>query len=136
MAPWPDAVPASGVTMSWNGFSFQPTSISYQRSAAGEIDCTGIDDEQVKDKKNTGRFLIKKRVDFGVIDPGELTIEFVGPPSLNESQIGLKDTLRVSAAKGLDNCPDNVKAILTSVSAQAQAGELVRGSATFRLTDS
>lgn len=104
--------------------------MQYSRSASGEIDMTHMDSEMFTDPQNSTRKLLKKSTTFGIIDPGELTIEFFGPGGFNENAIGQKALLSVV---GVDNSP-SCQAILTQISTQVAAGELLKGNCTFRLT--
>ena len=147
---WPAPAVASGVTLSWGTTQIIATAISYNRQALGEIDLTSMESAVINDPNNTNRKLIKKSVEFGVIDHGELSVEFFGPGGFNDTHIGTKRTLSLSGSgtgfsvapggigiigSAVENGPNGVEAFLTACSVQASAGELVRGTCTFRLSD-
>lgn len=147
---WPEAVAASGISITWGTTEIIATSVSYNRQAQGEIDITSMESVTLQDKQNSSRYLIKKSIEFAVIDHGELNIEFVGPGGFNETHIGLKNAMKITGSgRGFtigpggrstigspaENFPTGVQAFLTALSVQASAGELVRGNCTFRLSD-
>jgi hypothetical protein len=85
------------------------------------------------DKNNTNRRVVRKSVEFAVVDLGEVNMEFVGPGGFNDSYIGMKSQLSITGSAAA-NFPTQ-QAFLTALSVQASAGELVRGNCTFRLSD-
>lgn len=125
------ATSCQGVTLNFGAYSgIGVISMQYSRSASGEIDLTHMGSEMVTDPQNSGRKLLKKSTSFGIIDPGELTIEFYGPGGFDENAIGQKATLSIA---GVDKSP-SCQAILTQISTQIAAGDLVKGNCTFKLT--
>lgn len=129
---FPEWQDSQGVTLKWAGEEIIVTSLSYSRSASAEVDVTGMDSTAYTDPKNSNNKRVVKEVEFGIIEPGELQCEFVGPSTFDESKIGCKGTLSVG---GLDNAVSG-NAYLTNVQIQARAGESVTGSCTFRLAGS
>jgi hypothetical protein len=128
---WPGATAAQGITITWNGFTIIATSVSYNRQAQGEVDITSMESTVQTDKNNSNRRVVRKSVEFAVVDLGEVNIEFVGPGGFNDTFIGMKSELSITGAA---NFPVH-QAFLTALSVQASAGELVRGNCTFRLSD-
>jgi hypothetical protein len=124
--------PVAGLTLTWGNIKITATSFNVSSGAESEVDVTGIDASAVvTDPNNTQRKLIKKSVDYSVIDLGELSCEFFGHGALTQTHlIGTKRDLTISGA-GLQA---SAKAYLTSVGTQFAAGELVRGNCTFRLS--
>lgn len=122
---------ASGITLTWGSTTISATSISYSRSAPSEIDVTSMSSAVYADPENSSRKMVHKSVEYGVIDHGELTVEFFGPGRFGPTSIGQKKMLTVA---GLDNAPSGIFAFLTSLSVQGKAGELITGTCTFRLS--
>jgi hypothetical protein len=120
---------AQGVEISWGSTNITATSISYSMSAAGEVDVTSMDSTIYTDPNNTSNKRIVKEVEYGMIDPGEVQVEFIGPSTFDQSFIGQKNSLRITNL----GSSDSADAYLTNLSIQAKAGELVTGSCTFRL---
>jgi hypothetical protein len=73
--------------------------------------------------------LMKKSVDYSVIDLGEISCDFFGPHGFDIEDLGTQRTLSVS---GLSL---SSPAFLTAMSSEVVAGELVRGSCTFKLSN-
>jgi hypothetical protein len=134
MPAWPKETAAQGITITWNGFTIIATSVSYSRQAPGEVDITSMESTVLTDKSNSNRRVVKKSVEFAVVDLGEVNIEFVGPGGFNDSYIGMKSQLSITGSAAA-NFPMGQQAFLTALSVQASAGELVRGNCTFRLSD-
>lgn len=148
---WPEAVAAQGITIKWGTTEIIATSVSYNRQAQGEIDITSMESAVLTDKDNTNRRTVKKSIEFAVVDHGELNVEFVGPGGFNDTHIGLKKKIAITASgtgfsisgsgerttlgSPAENFPNDKYAFLTAISVQASAGELVRGNCTFRLSD-
>jgi hypothetical protein len=130
-AGFPEVVESQGITVRWGGVNIVVTGIRYNRSAAGEVDVTGIRSFAWTDAANSDNRRVVKEVEYSVIDPGEVECDFVGPSTFDESWVGNRRLLTIS---GLDNAPSGVQAYLTNLSIQARAGELVTGSCTFRLS--
>lgn len=131
--PFTAAVGCQDITLRWGTTDIGVTSMQYSRSAAGEIDITAMSSEVVTDPNNTTHKLVKKSVDYGVIDMGELSCEFYGPGEFNESLVGTRRSLTVGGA--VSATFSSVQAYLTQVSTQIAAGDLVKGSCTFKLSE-
>lgn len=127
---FPEVAHSQGINLSWGSTQIRVTSLSYSRSAQNEVDVTAITSPAYVDPNNSSNKRAVKEVEYGLIDPGELQCEFVGPSTFNVSSIGCKNLITVM---GLSNAPSQ-QAYLTNMSIQAKAGELVTGSCTFRLT--
>ena len=132
MPPFTAAVGCQGIKLKWGTTEIGVTNMQYSRSAAAEIDMTSMGSTVVTDMENTSRKVVKKSVDFGVIDMGELSCEFYGPGAFNENWIGMRRSLTVT---GVEQSPSGVQAFLTQISTQIVAGDLVKGSCTFKLSD-
>jgi hypothetical protein len=133
-ARWPEATAAQGIDITWNDFTITATSVSYNRQAQGEVDITSMESTTQTDRKNSKRMVVRKSVEFAVVDLGEVSMEFVGPGGFNDTFIGMKSKLAITGSAAA-NFPNDVQAFLTALSVQASAGELVRGNCTFRLSD-
>jgi hypothetical protein len=103
--------------------------MSYSGSAAGEVDITSMNSVYVADPNFSNHKLIKKDIDFSVIDLGELSCDFFGPGEFNTSLLGTQRNLTVTAL-GM-----SAPAFLTAMSSEVVVGELVRGSCTFKLSN-
>jgi hypothetical protein len=119
---------SQGIIVTWGTTDIGVTRMSYSGSAAGEIDITSMDSMSVTDPNFSTHKLIKKSVDYAVIDLGELSCEYFGPTGFGTDLLGTQATLSVNEL-GL-----NSQAFLTAISAEVVVGELVRGSCTFKLS--
>jgi hypothetical protein len=106
--------------------------MQYNRAAASEIDITGMGATVYQDPQNTNRKFVRRNVDFTVVDMGELNCDFYGPGEFNESHVGLRRQL--SIVGGVGNSP-SCEAFLTQISTEIVAGDLIKGSCTFKLVD-
>lgn len=122
-------VSSQGITVNWGTTSIGVTRMSYSGSAAAEVDITSMNSNYVTDPNFSRHKMMKKVVDFGVIDLGELSCDFFGPGGFNSRLIGTQRTLSVSEL-GMSS-----PAFLTAMSSEVVVGEFVRGSCTFRLSD-
>lgn len=93
------------------------------------------------DPNDTNRKIVRRQVDYGVRDLGEVSLEFVANASVN-SFSNLIGTRRSFEYVSTSNSPGvagyrlySPFAYLTSFSVQAQVGDFIRGSATFKLSD-
>ena len=120
---------SQGITLSWGTTNIGVTRMSYSGSAAGEIDITSLSSTFVTDPGFSNHKLIKKDVDYSVIDLGELSCDFFGPCGFGINLLGTQRTLSVS---GLSL---SSPAFLTAISHEVAVGELVRGSCTFKLSN-
>lgn len=126
-------IAAAGITFKWGEWSITATSIQHSRQAPTEIDVTSIASPVFTDKANNKRKIVHRAVDFAVADSGEVTVEYVGPGGFADEHIGSKNALSIT---GLANAPTGKKAFLTSNSVTAVAGELIKGTCTFRVSSS
>lgn len=120
---------SQGITLSWGDTEFGVTSMRWSGSAASEIDITSMGSETVADEDYSTHVLVKKAIDFAVIDLGELSCEFFGPGGFTTDQIGSQKTLTVNGTNL------SAPAFLTGMSQEIVAGELVKGSCTFKLSN-
>lgn len=121
---------SQGIVLNWGSTSIGVTRMSYSGSAAGEIDITSMSDSTyVTDPNFSNHKLMKKSVDFAVIDLGELSCDFFGPEGFGIDLLGTQRTLSV------DGLNLSSPAFLTAISSEVVAGELVRGSCTFKLSN-
>lgn len=128
-----DGLSSHDLECTWGGTSFRVTSLQYSRSAAAEIDITGMDSTAIADPNWSSRRLVFKSTEYSVIDPGDVQLEFVANSNamLLANRIGHKDTLSF----GNSGFGVTVNAILTQFSSQMQVGEFVKGNCTFKLTE-
>lgn len=125
----------------WGDDVFYANSIKRAASSSTEIDITNMDSTITSDPNNTDRKMIWKEVESCVADPGEVTVDFW---AVKEDMYGLPDAIgykRLLNVKERDadgNDTSNVllsyQCILTKVDLEANVGEYVRGSVTFRLS--
>lgn len=121
---------SQGITLTWGTTEIGVTRLSYSGSAAAEIDITSLDQSTyVTDPNFSNHKLMKKSVDYGVIDLGEVSCDFFGPAGFNIDLLGTQRSLSVS---GLSL---SSPAFLTAISHEVVVGELVRGSCTFKLSN-
>ena len=120
---------SQGITAQWGTTVIGVTRMSYSGSAAGEIDITSMSSTYIADPNFSNHKLIKRDVDYSVIDLGELNCEFFGPGGFNIDLLGTQRTLTVA---GIDL---SSPAFLTAISSEVVAGELVRGTCTFKLSN-
>ena len=120
---------SQGITINWGTTVIGVTRMSYSGSAAAEVDITSMNSTYVTDPNFSDRKLMKKVVDFGVIDLGELSCDFFGPSGFGTDLIGTQRDLSVT------NLNFSSPAFLTAISTEVVVGELVRGSCTFKLSD-
>ena len=127
--PFTTELSSQGITLSWGTTTIGVTRMSYSGSSAGEVDITSMSSTVVTDPNNTDHRLVKKDIDFSVIDLGELSCDFFGPAGFGIDVLGTKNSLSVS---GLNL---SSPAFLTAISHEVVVGELVRGSCTFKLSN-
>jgi hypothetical protein len=120
---------SQGITLDWGSTKIGVTRMSYSGSAAGEIDITSMNSTYVTDPNYSDHKLMKKDVDFSVIDLGELSCDFFGPCGFGIDLLGTQRTLSVSSLNL------SSPAFLTAISHEVVVGELVRGSCSFKLSN-
>jgi|688.fasta_scaffold146903_4 hypothetical protein len=135
-----DAVSSQGIACAWGTTVIEVTSLQYNRSASAEIDITGVDSAATTDPNWSTRRVVVKSTEYGVVDPGEVQLEFVANAAvmLLRDHVGYKRLLSLSnspAPGGVGPVNVSVNAILSQFSIQSQVGEVVRGNCTFRLTE-
>jgi hypothetical protein len=104
--------------------------MQHTASAAAEIDITSMQSSVFTDQFLPRRRIVSKSVDYAISDPGELSCEFYGPGGFNYTLLGQQRSLSVPGLPGGGVIP----AFLTQISTQIVAGELVKGSCTFKLS--
>jgi len=113
--------------------------MQYSRSAAAEVDITsmgvvgGPAVTVVEDDYDSGHRLIVKSIDYGMVDPGQLSVDYYDVGQLDESHIGKKRPLTVVGSPE-DSAPAR-HAFLTELGSQYKVGEFVIGNATFKFSD-
>ena len=120
---------------------FYANSIKRTASSATEVDVTSMNSKITSDPNNSDRKMIWKEVESCVADPGEVTVDFW---AVKEDLYGLPDALgykKLLAVRevGTDGVETGTvllsyQCILTKVDLDANVGEYVRGSVTFRLS--
>ena len=141
-----DPLASQGVTLKWGTVTFTAVSVQYSASVAGEMDITSMSSRMVADTQYPNRKLVMRSVDYSVVDPGELSIEFISTTndfSVVTSSIGMQKVLRFEkpneAQTGLASGSAfsvTAHAFITQYGYQAQVGDFIRGSCTFKLSDS
>lgn len=123
----------AGLECTWGTYTLNVKSLSYSRSAAAEIDITGMDSSLITDDNWSNRKLVIKSTEYSVIDPGEVQLEFTTNAfGLTLSGwIGKKNELKFKT----DEFEVASKAILTQFSMQMQVGEFVTCNCTFKFTE-
>jgi hypothetical protein len=125
----------------WGGNVFYANSIKRSASSATEVDVTSMDSTITSDPKNTNRKMIWREVDSCIADPGEVAVDFW---AVKEDLYGLPDALGYKKllqvkevgtdGRETSNVLLSYQCILTKVDIEANVGEYVRGSVTFRLS--
>lgn len=133
LSPHGSPTATKGLECTWAGFTFEVKSLSYSRSAAAEIDITCMGSAVETDSNNSTRKLVVKSVEYGIVDPGEVQLEFVtNVTGLTLSGfIGRKSELKFNT----DEFEVASQAVLTQFSSQMQVGEFVTCNCTFKFTE-
>lgn len=133
LSPHGSPTATSGLACTWAGFTFAVRSLSYSRSASAEVDITCMDSSAETDASNSTRRLTVKSVEYGIIDPGEVQLEF----QTNATGLGLRNLIgRKSELKfKTDEFEVASQAILTQFSMQMQVGEFITCNCTFKFTE-
>jgi hypothetical protein len=93
----------------------------------------GPEDTVMEDEFDTGHRLVVKSIDYGVLDPGQLSIEYFDNGQLGEEHVGKKRKLVVTGSPE-DSAPNRF-AFLTELGSQYKVGEFVVSTATFKFSD-
>lgn len=134
-----DPTPSAGVTLTWGSIQLDVTSISFSQSAAAEIDITsmgvvgGLADTVIEDEEDDRHRLVVKSIDYAVLEPGQLSIEYFDQGQLNETHVGKKRKL-VAVGSSEDSIPQRF-AFLTERGGQYKVGEFVMATAVFKFSD-
>ena len=130
-----------GAVCTWGNTRLNVQSVRASYSAPSEIDITGMQAIVDSDPNDTNRKIVRRQVDYGVRDLGEVSLDFVANTSVTNFS-RLIGTRGLFEFKSSSNSPGvggysltSPFAYLTSFSIQAQVGDFVRGSATFKLSD-
>jgi hypothetical protein len=93
------------------------------------------------DPNMTDRKIVRRQVDYGVRDLGEVSVDFVAGTAVSNFNrlIGTRRSLNFATSGGSSGVQGyNITspyAFLTSFSIQAQVGDFIRGSLTLKLSD-
>jgi hypothetical protein len=82
------------------------------------------------DPQNTSRRVLIKDVDYAICDKGEITCDFFGPGGLGIDSLGMVKDISIAGLYGGLGL-----AYLTQISTEVVAGDLVKGTCTFKLTN-
>lgn len=114
---------AHGGVFSFAGFSAAVTGVSVETPTAEIVDMSGVDD-------GVGRVVL---VPTGDWKGGSITVDYVRTASTVDPQSLVRNTGQLRFTSPGFSVSKRV--ILESASAEARAGEIVRGSLRFRITD-
>jgi len=129
-----------GAVCTWGTTRLNIQSLRFSASAPAEIDITGMQAIVDTDPNYSNRKIVRRQVDYGVRDLGEVTVEFIANTSVLglDRFIGTRRQLIFTSTAGGGAGYLTVTspfAFLTAASLQAQVGDLVRGNLTFKLSD-
>lgn len=120
-----------GITLNWGGTTIGVTRLSVSRSSPSETDVTGISAAWRSDPNFSDRKVVYKELEYGVVDQGEISCDFFGPGTFDQTKLGMKAQLTISGYTPAVSMP----AYLTQLSTEVVAGDLIRGSCTFKLSE-
>ncbi len=121
------AATSQGATVSFGGSIASLLSIKVYASAGGTTDCTSTTSTILGSGANAR---ILKELDCTSVEPAKVSITFLGAAPFSIDDIGLKDTLSVTAT----GCNLSAEAYLSKFDTTANVGEMLKGSAEFQLT--
>jgi hypothetical protein len=129
-----------GAVCVWGTTRLSVQSVRASYSAPSEIDITGMQAVVDSDPNQTNRKIVRRQVDYGVRDLGEVSMDFFAGAAVNNfsSLVGTRRPLTFSSTattSATGYAVTSPYAYLTSFSVQAQVGDFIRGSATFKLSD-
>lgn len=125
-------VSSQGITLQWGSHVIGVTRLSYSKSASEEIDISSFLSNHYTDPGNSDRRVLIKDVDYAVQDKGEITCDFFGPGNFGWQDVGMMKNIYINGLAGYGNLGN---AYLTQCSTEVVAGDLVRGTCTFKLTN-
>jgi hypothetical protein len=128
-------ISSQGITVQFgtggSGFSLDATSISWSGASINEIDITSMSSTVLQDSQNTNKKFVARAIDFAVKDYGTITVEYLGP-ALSNTWLGATRSLVFGGNTHAGNF-GSWTATVEGLSAEASAGELVKGTVVFRL---
>ena len=133
LSPHGSPTATKGLECTWAGFTLGVKSLSYSRSASAEVDITCMASTAETDASNSTRKLAVKSVEYGIIDPGEVQLEF----QTNVTGLGLSNLIgrKSELIFKTDEFTVQTQAILTQFSMQMQVGEVITCNCTFKFTE-
>lgn len=129
-----------GASCKWGTTQLSIQSLRVSYSAPAEIDITGMGAIVDSDPSQTSRKIVRRQVDYGVRDLGEVSLDFYAGTAVNNfgALIGTRRSLAFSSTASTSVAGYSVTspyAYLTSFSVQGSVGDFIRGSLTFKLSD-
>jgi hypothetical protein len=130
-----------GAVCTWGTTGLAVQSLRFSCAAPAEIDITGMDAVVDTDPNMTDRKIVRRQVDYGVRDLGEVSVDFVAGTAVDNFSrlIGTRRPLNFKTSGGISGVQGysltSPYAFLTSFSIQAQVGDYIRGSLTLKLSD-
>jgi|688.fasta_scaffold02400_19 hypothetical protein len=140
-----DFLSGHGATLTWGTHSLIVTSVSVSADAGSEIDMTSMSSEVVSDPYNSNRKLVVRDYDSCVSAKygNELTVEFLCGTNMatasNLTMVGSKRLLTFAmktgdGATGVATYINSQTALMTQLQLSGSVGELMRGSASFKIS--
>jgi hypothetical protein len=137
-----DFLSGHGATVTWGTHSLQVTSVSVSADAGGEIDMTSMSSEVVSDPYNSNHKLVVRDYDtcMSAKYGNELTIEFFCGTSVGKSDtltmVGSRRNLSLvfQGDKTTMTYINSQTALMTQLQLSGSVGELIRGSASFKIS--
>lgn len=140
-----DLLSGHGATLTWGTSALTVTSVSVSAEAGSEVDMTSMSSEVVSDPYNSNRKLVVQDFDTYVSSKygNELSVEFYCGTQMAKSDmltmVGSRRNLTFRIQTGdtpsvAETYISSATAIMTRLEMTGSVGELMRGSASFKIS--
>jgi len=142
----PSFVTPHGGTFTWGTVTLHVTALQVNAQSGGEIDITSMSSEVISDPANSRHKLVVPDYDTGISARygTDVQMEFLAGAEITATNffdvVGSKRLLTIKLPKNIDETATvgfqilDRTAILTQMSLGLSVGEMVQGSATFRIS--